>query len=195
MATHQEQSLSTKKKLSASLKKLMQAHDFHKISINMLVGDAHLNRNSFYYHFNNIFDLLKYTFEDDTTHIINQTNPSRNLKKTIYLIMDYLDQNKAFCTCAYQSLGKTELRKFLKNNFQGIIIDTINHVTEKNHLRVSGDFKKYVVYSHTELMTIHIIGYLENNFKFTKEQTADYMLSMFYSSVTTALEIANTNNL
>lgn len=195
MTTHQIQSQSTKNKLSTSLKKLMQTHDFHKISINMLVNDAHLNRNSFYYHFNNIFDLLKYTFENDTVRIVKQINPNHDLKKTIYFVMDYIDQNRTFCTCAYQSLGKAELRKFLKNNFEDIIIDTIERVAKKNHFHVSDDFKRYVVYSYTELMAIHVIGYLENDFKLSKEQTANYMLSMFYSSVTTALKIADDNGL
>ena len=195
MTTHQIKSQNTKNKLSASLKKLMETHDFPKITINMLVEDAGLNRNSFYYHFNNIFDLLKYTFETDAIHIVKQINPRRNLKKTIYFIMDYIDSNKAFCTCAYQSLGKAELRKFLRDNFQDIIIDAVEYISRKNHFWASTAFKKYIVASHTEMMAIHVIGYLENDFKLSKSQTADYMLTIFYSSVTSALEIANTNHL
>ena len=192
---HQKHSLETKQKLSASLKKLMRTNDFHKISINALVQDAHLNRNSFYYHFSNIFDLLKYTFENDTIKVVKQVDPQRNVKETIYFIMDYIDQNKAFCTCAYKSLGKAELRKFLRNNFQDIIIGTVDEMIAKNGFVVSNDFKKYVIYAHIESMAIHVIGYLENDFHLSKEQTAHYIISLFYSSVYTSLEIAHTNHL
>ena len=195
MTTHEKQSLETKQKLSASLKKLMKTNDFHKISINTLAQEAHLNRNSFYYHFNNIFDLLKYTFENDAIKIVKQINPRQNIEEVIYFIMEYIDQNKAFCTCAYKSLGETELRKFLRNNFQDIIVDTVDEVIKKNNFIVSDDFKKYVIYSHTESMVIHVIGYLENDFHLSKEQTAHYIILSFYSSVTTSLEIAHTNNL
>ncbi len=195
MTIHQKQSYETKQKLSASLKKLMKTNDFHKISINVLVRDAHLNRNSFYYHFNNIFDLLKYTLENDAVRIVKQINPRQNMETTVYFIMDYIDQNKAFCTCAYKSLGKTELKKFLQNNFQDIITDIIDEVIEKNNFEVSEDFKKYVIYSHTESTATHIIGYLKNDFHLSKKQTAHYILLLFHSSVTTSLRIAHNNKL
>lgn len=195
MTLYEKKSLDTKNKLSAALKQLMAQSDFHKISINDLAREAHLNRNSFYYHFNNIFDLLKYTFENDTIKIVKEINPSRNVEETIYFIMDYIDQNKAFCTCAYKSLGKTELRKFLRRNFQDIIADAVENIIAKNNFNISDDFKKYIIFSHTELMAIHIIGYLENEFNFSKKQMADYILLLFNNSVTASLEIAHTSNI
>ncbi len=195
MTTHEAQSSATKKRLSDSLKKLMGTQEFHKISINALVKDAGLNRNSFYYHFNNIFDLLKYTFEKDTVRIVKQNNSNGDLKQTIYFIMDYIDRNKAFCACAYRSLGKTELRKFLRNNFQDLIINVVDDIIERKNLTVSYDFKQYVIYWHTELMAIHIIGYLENDLQLSEAQIADYILSAFYGSVISALEIAARHHL
>lgn len=173
----------------------MGEKDFNKITINDLVKEAYLNRNSFYYHFNNIFDLLKYTFENDTVKIVKQIDPSHNLEEIIYFIMTYIDQNKTFCTCAYKSLGKTELRKFLRNNFQDIIINTIEDAISENEFQVSNDFKNYVIYSHTELMAVHVIGYLENESNFSKEQMAKYILLMFNASVMAALKIADVNRL
>lgn len=195
MTSYSQKSLETKRQLSASLKKLMQQKDFHKITINDLVADAQLNRNSFYYHFNNIFDLLKYTFENDTIKIIKDIDPSRGIEQTIYFIMDYIDQNQAFCACAYKSLGTTELKKFLRNNFQDIITDIIDDIIAKNHFTISRDFKNYIIYSHTELVAIHIIGYLENEVKFSKTQIANYILLLFNRSIVSSLEIANMDKL
>lgn len=195
MTLHEQKSEETKKKLSASLKKLMQQKDFNKISINDLVGDAGLNRNSFYYHFRNIFDLLKYTFENDTIRIIEQIDLDHDLRKAIYFIIDYIDQNKAFCTCAYKSLGKTELRKFLDNNLENIITEIIDNIIARRGLRISENFRRYIIYSQTGLMAIHIIGYLENKSELSKEQLADYTLLLFHSSIGLSLEIADAKGL
>lgn len=195
MTSHTQKSLETKNRLSASLKTLMQQTDFNKISIDRLVRDARLNRNSFYYHFNNIFDLLKYTFENDTTKIITEINLNHNIKKAIYLTLDYIDQNRAFCTCAYKSLGKTELKKFLKNNFQDIIANIIKDIINKNQFVISPDFQNYIIYSHAELITIHTIGYLEKKINLTKKQIAGYILLTFNRSIVSSLEIANQNQL
>lgn len=195
MTLHEQKSRETKRRLSASLKKLMQRTDFNKISINDLVKDAGLNRNSFYYHFNNIFDLLKYTFEDDTVRIIEEIDLGHDLKRAVYSIMDYIDQNRAFCMCAYRSLGKTELKKFLNNNFRNIITEIINNIIARKGFQISESFRRYIIYSQTGLMAIHIIGYLEDESELSKDEIADYTVLLFHSSIISSLEIADANGL
>lgn len=193
MTSHEQKSRETKDKLASSLKNMMQQTDFNKISINDLVKDAGLNRNSFYYHFGNVFDLLNYIFETDAAKIIQEINfeCDRDLKRAVYLTMDYIDKNRAFCTCAYKSLGKNELRKFLNRNFQNIITVIIDHIITQNNFHISDNFKKYIIYSQTGLIAIHTIGYLENQSELSKEQLADYTTLLFNSSVVSSLKIAN----
>lgn len=196
MTSHDKKSQETKNKLSAALKKLMKKKDFQKITINELVQEAKLNRNSFYYHFDNIFDLLKYTFDNDTIKIIKKTRyDNYDIKKTIYFIMDYIDRNKSFCICAYKSLGTAELKKFLRNNLGDIIVVIIDEVIDRNGFRISEDFRNYIIYSHTELIATHIIGYLEDEFHFSKKQITNYTLLLFHNSIMSALRIADAHDL
>ena len=53
----------TKRALAASLKKLMNKKLLSKITINEIVQDCGLNRNSFYYHFCNMEQLAEYALE------------------------------------------------------------------------------------------------------------------------------------
>lgn len=46
-----EISLATKKDLAAALKKLMARKPINKITVRELVDECDMNRNSFYYHF------------------------------------------------------------------------------------------------------------------------------------------------
>ena len=56
--THEEISLRTKKVLCASLKNQMMHKTFSKITVTELIRDCNINRKTFYYHFQDIYDLL-----------------------------------------------------------------------------------------------------------------------------------------
>lgn len=195
MANYKEQSLNTKKKMVKSLKKLMSKKKFNQISINDIVNDCKLNRNSFYYHFKDIYGLLKWTFDMDAKEIVKEINTSSDMKQVIYSVMIYIDNNKDFCKCALDSLGRDELKKFFINHFEEIIITLINGVIEKNNYYISNDFKNFTIYSHTELMAAHLISYLKGDFKISKEKIIDYILITFYASLENSLQIASNNKI
>ncbi|MGM9877508.1 MAG: TetR/AcrR family transcriptional regulator C-terminal domain-containing protein [Bacilli bacterium] len=195
MNKYEEQSLNTKKKIANSLKKLMLKKKFNQISINDIVTDCNLNRNSFYYHFDDIYSLLKWIFEMDAGKILKEIETSKDMKKAISLVMQYIDDNRDVCICAYDSLGRDELKKFFINNFEIIIIKLIDNVIECNNYIISNDFKNYIIYSHTELIASHLISYLKGDFKISKEKIINYILVNIYASIETSLKIASDNKL
>ena len=60
---HEITSYNTKRTLADSLKKAMQIKPFSKISVSEIIRDCGLNRKTFYYHFEDIYALLKWMFE------------------------------------------------------------------------------------------------------------------------------------
>ena len=49
----------TKKALATSLKKLLSKKELSKITISNITDDCGVNRQTFYYHFRDIYDLLE----------------------------------------------------------------------------------------------------------------------------------------
>ncbi|MFQ6868280.1 MAG: TetR family transcriptional regulator [Thomasclavelia ramosa] len=58
-------SLITKRALAKTLKELCQYRNFEKISINDLTNKCGLNRQTFYYHFQDKYDLLQWLYYDE----------------------------------------------------------------------------------------------------------------------------------
>ena len=52
----------TKNALAAAMKKLMREKKLSKISIADICGECGMNRNSFYYHFRDKYDLVNWIF-------------------------------------------------------------------------------------------------------------------------------------
>lgn len=62
-------SYQTKKAPAASLKKALQKKPFSKITVSELTRDCNLNRNTFYYHFEDIYALLHWMFAEEALDI------------------------------------------------------------------------------------------------------------------------------
>ena len=56
---------STKKALADALKKMMVIKPIDRITVNDLVETCGVSRQTFYYHFDDVYDLLEWVFEVD----------------------------------------------------------------------------------------------------------------------------------
>ena len=54
----------TKKALAETLKKLLSKNKLNKITIKEITEDCGVNRQTFYYHFKDIYDLLEWIYKN-----------------------------------------------------------------------------------------------------------------------------------
>lgn len=62
----------TKQQLARALKTLMAQKALDKITISELTGLCGIRRQSFYYHFEDIYDLLRWMFQSETISLLRQ---------------------------------------------------------------------------------------------------------------------------
>lgn len=91
---HEITTLQTKKMLSASLKKCMEKKSLSKVTVSEIIADCGVNRKTFYYHFENIYALLKWTLEAEAIDIVKQMDLVINTEEAISFVMDYVEENK-----------------------------------------------------------------------------------------------------
>ena len=83
-----EISLTTKKDLAAALKKLMARKPINKITVRELVDECGMNRNSFYYHFDDIYGLFKWMVEAEAVSIVQQYDLMMDYHEVISFVLD-----------------------------------------------------------------------------------------------------------
>lgn len=64
---HSESTSRTRQAFAASLKKLASIQPLSKVTVSALLDDTGFNRNTFYYHFRDIYDLLHWTLEQEAS--------------------------------------------------------------------------------------------------------------------------------
>ncbi len=69
---HEVTTLNTKKMLAASLKKYMEKKPLSKITVSEIIADCGVNRKTFYYHFQDIYGLMKWMLEEEAIEVVKQ---------------------------------------------------------------------------------------------------------------------------
>ena len=77
----------TKILMADALKKLIKDRPFAKITVQDIVTECNINRNTFYYHFENNYDLLYFAYELEVQNIVNSF---RSANATIPQAMDFI---------------------------------------------------------------------------------------------------------
>lgn len=130
-----ESTLKTKKKIAKALKNKLKNTEFEKISISDLIKDCEITRSTFYYHFEDIYDLLKWIFEGDILEILKNRFNTRTWKESILEIFDYLYNNKEMCDIIFNSPNKVYIQKFLFLEIRPIIINFIKEEVGNNNVK------------------------------------------------------------
>lgn len=129
----------TEKAIKESFIKLLNEKPLNKISVKDIVEDCGINRNSFYYHFENIPALLEKIITDETSTIIQKYPTINSLDECFHTAFEFALQNKKAAFHIYNSVSRDvferELMKlcdyavntYMKNAFAQKEINDADH--------------------------------------------------------------------
>ena len=186
--THEEISLRTKTALADSLKKLMKNKTFSKITVSELIRDCNINRKTFYYHFEDNYSLLKWMLEQESCTIIDNFNRLNNLDDSFLSLIDYIDDNSHVLNCIYDSVGRSELKRFLNQDFMVIIEEFIKKTEIRLGLHISDDFRFFLCNLYSEGLAGLLINLFQQPDKYDRKDLTEYLRIMADNSVPAAIK-------
>lgn len=171
---HEVTTLNTKKTLSASLKKFMLHKSLSKITVSEIIADCGVNRKTFYYHFEDIRALMKWTLEQEAIEVVKQFDLLLEYEDAITFIMDYVDTNKHILNCVYDSMGREELKRFFNQDLIGIIRSVIDGTEKKLGIHTKESLKVFLTRFFTEAVTGMLIDWFHDETHPDRKQTIEY---------------------
>lgn len=96
----------TKQAIKSSFMKLLNQQPLSKISVRDIVEDCGINRNSFYYHFQDIPSLIEEIIKEDADRIIEQYPTVNSLRECINIMFRYALENKKAVLHIYNSANR-----------------------------------------------------------------------------------------
>lgn len=116
-------SVSTKAAFADALKKMMSVKPMEKITVKDLVEICGVNRQTFYYHFDDIYDLLEWVFEEDAKRSLPKEVVYEHWREDVMVFFEYLYENKSFVINIFNSNSRLYMLRFLKERMQSCIRD------------------------------------------------------------------------
>src|SRR5574344_282192 len=86
--------IDTKKKMAEALKKLLEKKPINKITVSEITEACDINRQSFYYHFPDVYFLAGFLFKNDLSDILSKWLETNNWQRAFYEVFNYAIQNK-----------------------------------------------------------------------------------------------------
>ena len=137
-------SLNTKRLLAGSLRKFMREKSFSKITVSEICLDCGVNRKTFYYHFEDIYALLKWILDQEALKIFLDCGLHGHFKDTILFLLDYIDTNRQFLNSIYDSLGYDGLREFLYEDFIRLLSSIITNLEKQEGCLLEQNLRQFL---------------------------------------------------
>lgn len=179
-------SSSTKEALAAALKQMMGVKPIDKITVKDLVEICNVNRQTFYYHFNDVYDLLEWTFEEDANRVLPSKIIYDHWREDVKIYFNYLRSNRVFALNVYNSNRRVFMLKYIKTRLQSCVRDFALIVSEGRNIDMQ-DFE-FVVLLYTNLVVGLISQWMDLGMPETVPSNSERVMRLLDNSVEMMLD-------
>lgn len=120
----------TKQALEASLKKLLLEKPLDRITIQDLAADSGISRMTFYYHFQDIYDLVEWVCYEDAVKALKGKKTYDTWQKGFLQIFEAVLENKPFVMNAYRCISREKIENYLYKLTYGLIRSVVDEKAE-----------------------------------------------------------------
>lgn len=187
---HIEQSLQTKQELSAALKKMMETRPLNRITVRELVEACGVNRKTFYYHFEDIYALLKWTLEQEAMSHFEEYDLVNENASAVEFVMDYINENLSMLQNIVRSIGRSELGRFFFKDIYQPVYQLVDEVEQLRGLHVDEGYKAFLSKFLTEAIAGILLDCIERDALDSRQKLSRYITDTLTSAIPNALETA-----
>lgn len=149
--------MKTEERLADGLKKLMATVALDDISVMRLTKMCGINRQSFYYHFRNTYDLLTWVFLNEKIPNLDEEN---DYSRALEHVFNYVEDNYNLIQNTAESAGKDLLIEFFFNTFYNVELKHIEQVDQTG--KISTDERKFLASFFGSAFANTVILWLRN---------------------------------
>lgn len=177
---------STKEALGAALKQMMAIKPIAKITVKDLVEICGVNRQTFYYHFDDVYDLLEWVFEEDANRYLPHEVIYEHWREDVMVFFEYLYNNSVFALNVYNSNSRLYMLRYLKDRLQSCIRSFV--VIASEGLNIDRQDFEFVVEFYSNGVVGLISQWLDLGMQLPKVITKERFIQVLDNSVENMLE-------
>lgn len=160
----------TKKALAEALKTALQSRPLEKITVKELVETCQINRQTFYYHFQDIFDLLGWIYRSEAIEAIRYKKSYGTWQQGLLQILEYIEENRSLCINTCRSLAREHLERFLNETLTDLLGPVVEEIAADTS--ISDEQKNFIIAFYSYAFTGTLLDWLKNGLKTPPEVLA-----------------------
>ena len=113
--------LDVKAAVADALLELIRRKDADKITVKDLVEVCGISRQTFYYHFKDIYDLVEWACIEDASKALQGKKTYETWQEGLLQIFEAVQENRPFILNAYRCISREQMERFLYQLTYGLI--------------------------------------------------------------------------
>ncbi len=142
----------TKQALADAFLKLLSKKTLDKITISDIVEASGYNRQTFYYHFHDVYDMMEWIFTMETQRALEAPLTSDNWESSLATLTNRMLENKRLILNAYSSISRDQLDRYLYSAVYHIMLDVVKNVANNYGLSVPDDDLHFIANAYKHVL-------------------------------------------
>lgn len=181
----------TKRALAASLKKLLAEKPLDKITVTDVAEDCGVNRQTFYYHFKDIYDLLEWIYTSEASRVLGDQRTYDTWQQGYLRLFDYALENKALVYHTYHSAAREYLMRYLHEEAYGLVLGVVEEKAAQVPLR--DEDKAFIATFYQYGLVGLLCDWIEAGMKEAPEHIADHLGQVIAGNIPAAIQRLRTD--
>lgn len=176
----------TKQKIVTSLMHFMEKKSFEKITVKDILEDCDITRPTFYYHFEDKYDLLRWMFETEKEKLLKASENCMDWNDGMLLVLKYVQEHHKMCLCAYKSVGRDLLKKMFYDSINGIMMQLVETILTK--IPAKQEHVEFICGFYTQAFTSCLVTWMLDSNPKSPEEMLELLDITMRGSVSAALK-------
>ena len=184
-------SLNTEKMFAEALKTLMKQMPLEKISIQKLADACGVNRKTFYYHFDSMDELLRWTLERDAIEAFRDIEQCSDPVELLDFIIEYSDTNRKMLRSAFREtdIGLKQLE--MHGGFHRVVRLFVEEAEQKAGVRLPEGYRDYLMEFYIGALAHSFYQYIYERIPETRQAMVEYTRTVLETGISAALRTAD----
>ncbi|MEG2679078.1 MAG: TetR/AcrR family transcriptional regulator [Oscillospiraceae bacterium] len=185
-------SQTTKKALAASLVRLLSEKPLDKITVVDIAEDCEVNRQTFYYHFQDIYDLVEWYFMSETTKALEGKKTYDTWQQGFLQIFQWVQENRALVNNVYKSVRREQLEQHLYSVTEVLLMGVVRE--QSQGLSVREEDQKFIADFYKYAFVGLMLDWIRQGFKEDPALIVDRLSTLIQGDIGRALDKYRTNS-
>lgn len=183
----------TKLALETSLKKLLLEKPLNKITINDITEECGVNRMTFYYHFQDIYELVEWICIEEATRALKGKKSFSTWQEGFYNIFELAQENKVFIMNVYNSVSREQIEQYLYKLVYKLIVDILDEMSE--NIPIREEDKMFIANFYKYAFVGLMLDWIRNDMKEDPHEIINKLSILLQRDISRAIENFRTDKI